>query len=288
MGRLPHRAEGMKAVKTDLSAVDFITTNQPLVIGHRGYCQLAPENTLPSFKLALEAGADMVELDYCQSKDGQLIVMHDTHLDRTTDAVRRWRGRRIKVESKTAAEIQTLDGGSWFDPKYAGTRVPLLSEALDTIQRGSITLIEHKSGDAESCFKLLRSKGLINKVVVQSFDWEYLRKFHALEAGQMLGALGRPIKLSDGGKPRGPKELNAAWLGELEKTGAKAAVWSNKVSKAAVELAHERGLKIWVYTINDSAKANRLLDMGVDGIITNNIELIRRTIALRSTPSSRL
>ena len=65
----------------------------------------------------------------------------------------------IKVESKTADEIQTLDAGSWFDPKYAGTKVPLLSEALDTIQKASVTLIERKGGDPESCLKLLRSKG---------------------------------------------------------------------------------------------------------------------------------
>src|SRR5690349_11406123 len=96
----------MKAADTNLPALNLITAKRPLVIGHRGYCQIAPENTLPSFKLAMTAGADLVELDYYHTKDGQLIVMHDPDLDRTTDATNRWGGRKIKIESKTAAEIQ--------------------------------------------------------------------------------------------------------------------------------------------------------------------------------------
>jgi glycerophosphoryl diester phosphodiesterase len=272
----------MKAADTNLPALNLILAKRPLVIGHRGYCQFAPENTLPSFKLAMAAGADLVELDYYHTKDGQLVVMHDPDLDRTTDATNRWGGRKIKVESKTAAELQTLDAGSWFDPKYAGTKVPLLSEALDTIQKDSVTLIERKGGDPAACIKLLTSKGLINKVVVQSFDWQYLHGFHELQPDQILGALGPPNKLPDGRKPEGAKELSAAWLDELQKTGARAAVWNNKISKAAVDLAHRRGLKVWIYTINKPAEANRLLDMGVDALITNNTGLIWRTIALRS------
>src|SRR6516165_3353371 len=105
----------MKAADTNLPALNLITAKRPLVIGHRGYPQLAPENTLPSFKLAMAAGADLVELDYHHTKDGKLIVIHDSALDRTTDAANRWSQKRIKVSSKTAAEIQSLDAGSWFD-----------------------------------------------------------------------------------------------------------------------------------------------------------------------------
>src|SRR2546423_4991809 len=99
---------------SDLPALKLIASARPLVIGHRGYCQFAPENTLPSFKLAIEAGADLIELDFRKSKDGVLIVIHDAELDRTTNARRRWRKRRIKVEMRTALEIQSLDAGSWF------------------------------------------------------------------------------------------------------------------------------------------------------------------------------
>src|SRR5258708_2518357 len=128
----------MIASEPTLPALKLLASKRPLVIGHRGYCQFAPENTLSSFKLAMAAGADLVELDYYPSKDGQLVVMHDPDLDRTTDATNRWHASHIKLESKTVSEIKTLDAGSWFDSKYAGTKVPLLTEALDTIQNGRL------------------------------------------------------------------------------------------------------------------------------------------------------
>jgi glycerophosphoryl diester phosphodiesterase len=275
-------AFNMIASEPNLPALQLLASRRPLVIGHRGYCQFAPENTLPSFQLALAAGADMVELDYYHSRDGKLVVIHDHELDRTTDATNRWARKNIPVESKTAAELQSLDAGSWFDPKYAGTKIPLLAEALDTIQKGGVTLIERKSGPPADCLRLLREKNLINKVVVQSFDWEYLRAFHELEPDQVLGALGPPGRLADGTpSPGKPKELSATWLDELQKTGAKAVVWNDQISRDTVRLAHQRGLRVWVYTVNDSAQANELLDMGVDGIITNNTSLIWKALALR-------
>jgi glycerophosphoryl diester phosphodiesterase len=129
---------------------------------------------------------------------------------------------------------------------------------------------------------MLREKQLINQVVVQAFDWHYLKNFHELEPDQVLGALGPPKVLVDGTKYTEKNPLSAAWLEELAKTGAKVAVWDEHVSKATVQLAHERGLKVWVYTINDPALANKLLDMGVDGLITNNTSLMWRTLALRT------
>lgn len=265
------------------SVLKLIASKRPLIIGHRGYCQLAPENTLPSFKLAMAAGADLVELDYHETKDGKLIVIHDSNLDRTTDARTRWARKRIKVASKTAAEMQSLDAGSWFDPQYAGTKILLLSEALDTIQQESVALIERKHGDPNSCIDLLRNKKLINQVIVQSFDWEFLRHFHEQEPDQVLGALGPPTFLADGKKSFGRgKKLSSAWLDGLQKTGAKVVVWNRQLSKLAVQLAHERGLKVWVYTINDPALANRLLDLGVDGLITNNPSLILKTLTRRA------
>ncbi|MEI7937739.1 MAG: glycerophosphodiester phosphodiesterase family protein [Verrucomicrobiota bacterium] len=272
----------MNASEPTLPALKLVASQRPLVIGHRGYCQIAPENTLPSFKLALTAGADLVELDYYHSRDGKLVVIHDGELDRTTDATNRWHQKKIRVETKTAAELQSLDAGSWFDPKYAGTRIPLLTEALDAIQQGGVTLIERKGGPPADCIQLLREKHLINQVVVQSFDWEYIRAFHEQEPEQVLGALGPPGRFPDGRKlSDDDKKLNARWLDEVHKTGAKVAVWSDKVSREAVQLAHQQGLRVWVYTIDDPSQANKLLDMGVDGIITNNTSLIRKTLALR-------
>ena len=277
----------MRVSATESTALKLLTSERPLVIGHRGCCQFAPENTTPSFKLALEAGADLVELDYRHSKDGALVVVHDDELDRTTDATKRWGGRKIRVDSKIAAEIQSLDAGSWFHPEFAGARVPLLTEALDLIQRGGgVALIERKAGDAVLCVKLLRDKKLINHVVVISFDWSYLRAFHESEPDQVLGALGPPSLLPDGKKhSRLSKKLSTAWLNDLAKTGAKVVVWNRHVSKEAVQQAHQRGLRVWVYTVNDPALANRLLDLGVDGLITNDPSLIGKAIAMRRRTS---
>lgn len=264
-------------------ALDLLRSTRPLVIAHRGYSAAAPENTLPAFRLALTTGADLVELDTHPSRDGVIVVLHDHTLDRTTDATNRWGGAKIPISTKTLAELKTLDAGRWFHASYAGTPLPTLAEALDVIQGGGgMTLIERKEGDAATLSALLHGRKLINRLVVQSFDWQFLREFHALHPDQVLGALGVPSLLADGTKPAAQdKALSARWLDALAPTGAKVVVWNKEVSKEAVALAHRRGLKVWVYTIDDPALANQLLDMGVDGLITNNPGLLWKTLALR-------
>ena len=272
----------MHGGQTESVAAHLVASKRPLIIGHRGYCEFAPENTLPSFEMALAAGVDLVELDYRQSKDGKLIVIHDPYLDRTTDARKKWHRRRIPVAAKTAAEIQSLDAGSWFEPKFASAKVPLLSEALDLIQKHSVSLIERKAGDAASCLSLLYEKHSINKVVIQSFDWEFLRELHHLEPKLILGALGPPTRLPGGRRPlRLHRDFSAKRLRQLQMSGAKIVVWDRKISKRGVWRAHTHGLKVWVYTINDPRLANQLLDRGVNGLITNNPSVLWKAVALR-------
>jgi len=264
------------------NAEKLLALKRPLVIGHRGYSHLAPENTLPSFKLAKAAGADLVELDYYHTKDNKMIVIHDATLDRTTDATNRWGGAKIRVEGKTLAELQTLDAGSWFAQPYPGTRLPSLVEAIDEIQNGGVTLIERKEGDAASCIALLKEKGLINALIVQAFDWSYLSNFHALCPEQVLGALGPP-KIKGRTLTDAEKKMSPAWIDEAKKCGARVMVWNREVTKETVAYAHKQGLEVWVYTIDDPAVATELLDLGVDGIITNNIAVTWRAVALRSS-----
>jgi glycerophosphoryl diester phosphodiesterase len=261
----------------NIPALKLFASKHPLVIGHRGCCALAPENTLPSFRLALDAGADLIELDYHTSRDGVPVVIHDATLDRTSDARKKWKRSRVKVARKTAAEIQSLDAGGWFGENFSSAKIPLLTEALDFIcDSGGVPLIEHKSGDADTLAKILRERNRINRVVVISFDWKFLREFHELVPGQLLGALGPPIRFADGKRPsRLSKRLDAKWLDELAKSGAKVVVWNRRVSKPAVQDTHRRGLKVWVYTIDEPKVAARLLDLGLDGIISNNPSAIR-------------
>lgn len=259
----------------------LLRLDRPLVIAHRGYSLTTPENTLAAFERAIAARADLVELDYHHSSDDRPVVIHDFTLDRTTDAVARWGGKDLKVVDYPLARLQTLDAGQWFKPPHDGLRLPELGEAIDVIQRGSVTLIERKAGGAATCVELVRARGLVNHVVVQSFDWNYLRDYHALEPAQILGALGPPGSRNGRKLEDHEKQLSTGWLDEIKALGARLAVWNRQVDRAAVQAAHERGLKVWVYTINDAKLAAQLLDLGVDGIITDDPAMLQEVLAGR-------
>lgn len=256
-------------------ATDLISRASPLVIAHRGFSQQAPENTLPAFRLALAAQADLVELDYHHTLDGVPLVIHDGTLDRTTDATNRWGGKDIAVKARPAADLAGLDAGGWFAPVFAGTRLPTLAEALETIQAGGVALIERKAGDATTLVRLLRERGWLRDVVVQSFDWEFVREARRLEPELVLGALGPPSTRQGRRLAEEEKALTPEFIAGIEELGAQLVVWNRQVSAAAVAHAHARGLRVWVYTINDPAEAANLVARGVDGIITDNPAAIR-------------
>src|SRR5512143_199880 len=96
---------------------------RPLILAHRGASRRAPENTMAAFRLAAELGADGVELDVQLSKDGEVVVMHDSRVDRTTDG----HGR---IRDLPLAELRALDAGGWYAPEFAGERIPTLAEVL--------------------------------------------------------------------------------------------------------------------------------------------------------------
>lgn len=265
-----------------VAAEQLLRLDRPLVIAHRGFSSVAPENTLAAFERAVAAKADLTELDYHHSRDGRLVVIHDATLDRTTDATNRWGGAKLPVAEQPFARLRELEAGRWFTPPYAGLRLPELGEALAVIQRGSVTLIERKAGDAAACVALIREQGLLNQVVIQSFDWEYLRDYHAREPAQILGALGPPgtkdgRKLSDA-----EKRLNADWCESVRALGARVVVWNREVDRSSIAAAHQRGLKVWVYTINEEPLARQLLDLGVDGLITDRPALMQELVARRA------
>ncbi len=266
------------AIETD-RAGRLVGGGRPLVIAHRGYSAIAPENTLPSFALALQAGADLVELDYYHSKDGTPVVFHDATLDRTTNGQTLWGEAGNTVGTKTWAELRQLDSGQWFHPRYTGTSLLSLEQAVDEIQRGAVTLIERKSGDPDTLVTFLRLKKLVPEVVVQSFDWGFIEACHKIEPDLVLGCLG---PRHPAGQRLTPEEqfLNTHDLDQIERAGAKVVGWNFRVTKEAVEAAHRRGLRVWVYVINDIAGARRLLDLGVDGLITDNPGLMWKALAL--------
>lgn len=254
-----------------------VSSDGVLIIAHRGDSAVAPENTLPAFASAVKAGADLVELDYQHSADGVPVVFHDKDLDRTTNACRLWGGTEIRLATRSLADLQKLDAGSWFNARFAGTRLPTLAQALDTIQAGSMTLIERKAGDPATCVRLLTERRLLDRVVVQAFDWDFLTVCHQLAPDVVLGALG-------------DKEFSPARLDEITATGASVVGWQDKYLDAVgIAAIHARGWKAWVWTVDDPQRARQLVEAGIDGIITNRPGEMRKTVeaALAARPVRR-
>ena len=219
-----------------------------MIIGHRGACGHAPENTLASFAKALEFGVDAIELDVHLSKSGELIVIHDATLDRTTNGLG-------AIADKTFEEIKqcTCKGGG---------KIPTLNEVCDLIQRRCIINVELKGAltaqpVADLIKKYVQDNGWSYRdFFVSSFDHHELFAFHKLLPEVKTGALLEGIPLH-----------YASFAEEVEATHA--VLYCQTVNKKFVEDAHRRGILVFVYTVNDPLDMALLQAMGVDGIITN-------------------
>ncbi|MEX2173903.1 MAG: glycerophosphodiester phosphodiesterase family protein [Pirellulaceae bacterium] len=235
----------------------LVQTEGVLIVAHRGNSSVAPENTLPAFAKAIDAKSDLVELDYHHSADGVPIVIHDEILDRTTNSQVLWGKDKLLVQNVPLAELQRLDAGTWFDETFASARLPTLAESLVVIQAGSTTLIERKAGDAATLVKLLEKEKLIDRVVVQAFDWEFVRACRELSPTLALCTLS--------GKGASDEQIKAAAA-----TGADVIVWNHeKLRRGQIDLIHSLGKKAWVYTIDDPQRAAEFMAAGIDGVITN-------------------
>lgn len=240
-----------------MNARQAIDACRHLLIAHRGGAMNAPENTLPAFSSAMNLGVDFVEFDYLHSADEVPVVFHDRTLDRTTNAVALWGGRDIPLKSKSASELCKLDAASWFDARFAGATVPTLEQALALICPTSLAMVERKDGDAATCVELLQRRSWLDRVVVQAFDWPFLAECHRLAPRLALGALGE-------------NDLTADRLKQAAELGAKVVGWNNAtLTRVEVDLARQHGMHVWVWTVNDVARARELLDWGVQGLISD-------------------
>jgi glycerophosphoryl diester phosphodiesterase len=243
-------------------AQKLIAAPRVLVIAHRGNSRIAPENTLPAFQSALDVNADLVELDYFHSADEVPVVIHDEILDRTTNAQEVLGSPQLIVGDLPLAELRKLDVGAWFDDQYGGTKLPTLAEALGLIQSRSMTLIERKGGDAQTLLRLLEEKQLIDRVIVQSFDWAFIAECRKRSPRLALGTIST--------KPASDEQIRAAAA-----TGADIIVWNQeKIGRAQIALIHQLGKKAFAYTIDDPQRAAYLIAAGLDGIITNKPALM--------------
>ncbi|MET9699681.1 glycerophosphodiester phosphodiesterase family protein [Streptomyces sp. NPDC006529] len=254
----------------------------PVVYAHRGASAYAPENTLASIDLAARLGFDWVENDVQRTKDGVLVVIHDDTLKRTTDARTVFPNRSPwRVKDFTAAEIARLDAGSWFRPEFAGARVPTLAEYLDRVQRNQGRLLlevkkpELYPGIERQILEQLDRAGWLDdrhvasRLVVQSFSADSVALVHSLRPDLVTAFLGAPPEdeleryaaFSDRINPWF-REISAEWVADVH----------------ALRGPHGRPMEVDTWIVDDPETTERVVEMGVDGIITNAPDVVRQTV----------
>ena len=240
----------------------------PLLIAHRGSSGEAPENTIAAFRLAVEQGADMLELDVRMTRDGELVVLHDRTLRRTTDG-------SGSVYAWTLKELKKLDAGSWFDPGFAGERIPTLREVLNMLPPRVGLNIEVKT-DGQPRFpiertlvKILNEEAPASGIFISSFDHRFLRRLHALAPELELGALLIPVRDSARSPASLHRSLGIRWI-------VCSGSW---LRKRFIARAHEGGLSVCCYTVNTERQLARAVRFGIDAVISNFPSRVRRMLA---------
>jgi glycerophosphoryl diester phosphodiesterase len=237
-----------------------------MVYAHRGGAALAPENTLVAFGAGLVAGADGIELDVRLSRDGVAVVMHDPTLDRTTDATG-------PVDGRAAAELAGLDAGCRFERdggfpfRGMGIGVPSLRDVLGR-DRDTSLIVELKTADprlAEAVVAEIHAAGAISRVTVGSFQRGALDAVRSLDPAIRTGADTEDVRSGlDGVRAR--PNFHAFQVPEVF-------AGTRVVTPEFIAEAHGAGLTVVVWTVNQMDDMRRLLDWGVDGLITDRPDI---------------
>lgn len=264
----------MKSIST-LLGVLFAGIGQipagPVLVAHRGASHDAPENTLPAFQLAWEQGADAIEGDFFLTSDRKIICIHDKDTARVT-------GKKLVVAESTLADLRALDAGSWFDARFAGTRLPTFAEVAATVPPGKRFFIEVKCGPEIVPVLLadLKASGLADEqIVVISFQSAVIAEFkkHSPAAkAYWLSAFGKNPPLS----PSAEKAIAVC-----KETGADgfSSQADKRVDAAFVAAIRGAGLEYHCWTVDDPAVARRFLEIGAGTITTNRPAFLREALA---------
>ncbi len=220
--------------------------------GHRGASGHAPENTLAAIRLAMAMGAQMVEIDVQQTADDQLVLLHDDSLRRTTN------GNGLLWQKKLV-ELQGLDAGGWFDAKFAGEPLPTLEQTIALV-RGKIKLnIEvklhgHERNIAKLVVEVIRREGFATECLITSFGHAVADEIKQLAPELRVGYI------------FGPREFReAVFTAPVEVLSAHYSL----VNAEFMRKARATGKAVHVWTVNDKDLMTRLIDLGVEAIITN-------------------
>lgn len=242
---------------------------QPIVIAHRGASSFAPENTLASVKKAIELGADMIEVDVHLSKDNKLIVCHDANLKRTT-------GKDLLIKNASYNEIQKLDAGTWFSKEFIGEKIPLLEEVINTVNGKCKLLIEIKKGSKEYpgieqlVIELIKNLNAESFCFMHTFAQAAVFTWSAFNSNVPVSYL----------KVSGPFKIWTNKLMHSRLASDSVNCYSNNyyyrfVTKRFVKKVHKHNQKIFVWTVNNKRAMKRMVKAGVDGIITNDPEVLK-------------
>lgn len=230
------------------------------ITSHRGDSKNAPENTLPAVELALDTASDYIEIDVQETKDGEVVLMHDSTMTRTT-------GVNKKVSDLTLEEIKQLDAGSWFSDEYVGTQIPTLREVLE-ICKGKCNLnIEIKTGKnmpdlEEKVVELIEEYDFSRQCVVTSVYKESLKKVKECNKEIRTGY----ILSSAYGRYYLDKEIDFL------------SMRTTLITERVVRLSHKYGKEVYVWTVNSKEDAIRMSQLGVDNIITDRPVYMRNVL----------
>jgi glycerophosphoryl diester phosphodiesterase len=234
-----------------------------LITAHRGAKAVAPENTMAAFKAAMDAGADFAELDVQHTKDRQIVVLHDADFMRMGGDPRR-------ISELTAAEVAAIDIGRKYVPPFSGEHAPMLEEVIDLVRGRMKINIELKynvpdPGLAPAVVELLRREGFIDQVVITSLDYAALKQVKILEPRLRTG------------------HIVTAAMGDVLRTEADfLSLNSAKATSSLVRRARAVGKEVAVWTVNDPEVMLRMIERGVDNIITDDPALLVRVMRERA------
>ncbi|MHB1456585.1 MAG: glycerophosphodiester phosphodiesterase [Armatimonadota bacterium] len=234
---------------------------------HRGYPDKAPENTLISFRLALEYKPDYIECDVHRTLDGEIVVMHDGKVDRTTNG-------SGQISELNFHDIHQLDAGGWFHSDFAGEQVPLLSELLDLCHDKARLKIEVKdAGIEDDVYKVIERTGMLDQVMVISFHASVGIRMKVLNPKVPFARLlwsDHPIL-----KEEAEKLVDALTAGNASTFGINYQATTSEL----VEVMHGHNIKVSVWTVDDRDEIRRMAELGVDIITSNDIDLLTDTLA---------
>lgn len=238
-------------------------TEQVAVTAHRGSSLRAPENTMAAFRLAIEEGADYIELDVQETADGVIVVMHDKDFMRVS-------GVKKNIWETQSHELAQLDVGSWFEPQFGDQRVPTLKEVIDAVRGKAKLNIElkyngHDERLAERVIDVIRQEDFTKQCVISSLNQVGIQQVRQLAPEIVTGLI---VSVS---------------IGDLAKFDADfLSLNQSHVSQSLINSAHSRGKQIHVWTVNDEASANRLIDMGADNLLTDDPKMLVALLRERS------